>query len=92
MELRSASLFHYAPAVVLLIAVIADNHQFSDPDLWGHVRFGQAAIAAGHLIRFDPYSYTAAGRRWWNHEWLTELLMGWLYSTLGVVGLKLWKF
>jgi len=90
--IRSVTLFHYAPALLLLIAAIADADQFSDPDLWGHIRFGQAAIAAGHLIRFDPYSYTAAGLPWHNHEWLTELLMGWLYNGLGVAGLKLWKF
>ena len=89
---QRASLFRYAPALVLLLIVIADSLQFTDPDLWGHIRFGQAVIAAGHLINTDPYSYSAFGMPWHNHEWLTELLMGWLYNSFGVVGLKLWKF
>jgi hypothetical protein len=89
---HTVSLFRYAPALVLLLIVIADSHQLTDPDLWGHIRFGQAVIAAGHLINTDPYSYSASGMPWHNHEWLTELLMGWLYNSLGVVGLKLWKF
>ena len=88
----TVSLFRYAPALVLLLIVIADSHQLTDPDLWGHIRFGQAVIAAGHLINTDPYSYSASGMPWHNHEWLTELLMGWLYNSFGVVGLKLWKF
>jgi hypothetical protein len=87
-----ASLFRYAPAVVLLLIVIADSHQFTDPDLWGHIRFGQATLAAGHLINTDPYSYSAFGMPCHYHEWLTELLMGWLYNSFGVAGLKLWKF
>ena len=89
---HTVSLFRYAPALVLLLTVIADSHQLTDPDLWGHIRFGQAVIAAGHPINTDPYSYSASGMPWHNHEWLTELLMGWLYNSLGVVGLKLWKF
>jgi hypothetical protein len=89
---HTASLFRYAPALVLLLIVIADSHQFTDPDLWGHIRFGEATLAAGHLINTDPYSYSAFGMPWHNHEWLTELLMGWLYNSFGVVGLKLWKF
>lgn len=85
-------LLHYAPAMVLLLAAIADANQLTDPDLWGHIRFGQMALAAGHLINTDPYSYSAFGMPWHNHEWLTELLMGWLYNTFGVAGLKVWKF
>ena len=86
------SLFRYAPALVLLLIVLADAHQLTDPDLWGHVHFGQTALAAGNLTVRDPYSYSAFGLPWHNHEWLTELLMGWLYNSFGVVGLKLWKF
>jgi hypothetical protein len=87
-----ASLLHYAPAMVLLLIVVADSAQFPDPDLWGHLRFGQAALASGHVIARDTYSYSAAGAVWRNHEWLTEIIMAAAYNTLGVVGLKLWKF
>jgi hypothetical protein len=89
---QTASLFRYAPAAILLMIVIADGHQLTDPDLWGHIRFGQVVLGAGHLTKNDPYSYSAFGMPWHNHEWLTELLMGWLYNSFGVVGLKLWKF
>jgi hypothetical protein len=86
------SLLHYAPAMVLLLIVVADTSQFPDPDLWGHLRFGQAALASGHVIARDTYSYSAAGGVWRNHEWLTEIIMAVFYNSLGVVGLKLWKF
>jgi hypothetical protein len=90
--LPRTSLLHYAPAMVLLLIVVADSAQFPDPDLWGHLRFGQAALASGHVIARDPYSYSAAGAVWRNHEWLTEIIMALAYNSLGVVGLKLWKF
>ena len=44
-----------------------------DPDLWGHVRFGQDLLETGSIVRADPYSYLTAGQPWINHEWLAEL-------------------
>src|SRR5260370_21404125 len=79
------SLFHYSPALLLITIAIADSQRWADPDLWGHVPFGRAVLAQGHLILRDPYSYSAPGHLWLNHEWLTEVLMGALYNTLGVV-------
>jgi hypothetical protein len=86
------SLLRYSPAVVLLAILIADSNRHTDPDLWGHIRFGQAFIANRHLIDRDPYSYSAAGHLWRDHEWLAEVVMAAVYNAAGVVGLKLWKF
>jgi hypothetical protein len=58
----------------------------ADPDLWGHVRFGQDILAAGHVIRSDPYSFTS-GQAWTNHEWLAEIIMAGAYRLGGVRGL-----
>jgi hypothetical protein len=85
------SLFSYSPGLILLAIAIADAWRFADPDLWGHVRFGQDALAAGHIIWRDRYSYTAPGHVWLNHEWLSEIVMAALYNRLGVFGLKLIK-
>ncbi|HYL59830.1 MAG TPA: hypothetical protein VEU51_13250 [Candidatus Acidoferrales bacterium] len=87
----ASSLFRYSPALILVAVAIADLSRFADPDLWGHVRFGQAVLSAGHIVWTDPYSYTAPGHRWLNHEWLSEVIMGALYNHLNVFGLKLMK-
>jgi hypothetical protein len=89
---RRISLLRYAPAMLLLLIVVADSAQFPDPDLWGHLRFGQAALASGHVIARDTYSYSVAGGLWRNHEWLSEIVMAIAYNCFGVIGLKLWKF
>lgn len=52
----------------------ADNT--ADPDLWGHVLYGQRNLALRALERAEPFSWTAEGHPWVNHELLAELTMG----------------
>src|ERR1700688_2023152 len=85
------SLIRYSPSLVLVLIMVADAMRYADTDLWGHVRFGQAMLSQRHLVLRDPYSYSAPGHLWRNHEWLCEVLMAALYNALGVAGLKLMK-
>ncbi len=88
----SRSLFTYAPELLLVFVVMMGAGFSADPDLWGHIRFGQETLSRLAVVHNDPYSYTAFGHPWHNHEWLTEVIMALLYNKLGVIGLKLWKF
>lgn len=63
----------------------------ADPDLWGHVRFGQLMYDLGFIPRHDPYAYTEAGRTWINHEWLAEWLFGRAWEIAGAWGLVIFK-
>jgi hypothetical protein len=58
-----------------------------DPDLWGHIRYGQDWIAAGELPRTATHTFTAIDHPWINHENLAELALAWSYETLGVTGM-----
>jgi hypothetical protein len=87
----STSLLRYSPGFVLLLIVVADSVRYADPDLWWHIRFGQAVLS-GHLMTRDPYSYSAAGHLWRDDEWLAEVLMAGVYNISGVLGLKIMKF
>jgi hypothetical protein len=87
--LGKRSLLSYAPGLILFLVVVADSMQYADADLWGHVRYG--LLRTGRLIQADIFSYTAAGRQWIDHEWLSEIVMALAYNALGVVGLKLLK-
>ena len=60
-----------------------------DPDLFWHVRTGQLVLASGAAPETDPWSYTHAGARWTDHEWLSDALQGWLWQGLGNAGLLL---
>jgi len=59
---------------VLLFIFVRPFFTHTDPDYWWHVRTGQYIYETGTIPRVDIYSYTAAGRPWVAHEWLTELL------------------
>jgi hypothetical protein len=58
-----------------------------DPDLWGHIRYGQDWLAAGELPRTSTHTFTAVGHPWTNHENLAELALAWSYENLGVTGM-----
>ena len=75
------------PAVVLALSA---SRTVADPDLWGHVRFGQDILAEGVIPRVDPYAFTS-DRVWVNHEWLAEVIMAAAYAAGGGVGLVILK-
>jgi hypothetical protein len=85
-------LLRYSPALVLFIAAIADVGRWADPDLWGHIRFGQLVLASGHVPAVNSYSYSVAGYPWHDPEWLAEALLAFFFSHFGIIGLKLFKF
>ncbi len=62
-----------------------------DPDLWGHVRYGQEWLATGQLHRTATHTFTAEGYRWVNHENLAELALALGFDRLGVPGMLVAK-
>src|SRR5581483_4305195 len=76
---------------LLLVLVLAQSlrGRLSDPDLWWHLKTGALIAATRHVPTTDPFSYTAAGRPWTAHEWLSELALYGLYR-VGGFGAILW--
>ena len=73
-------------AVFLAFAV----KSWADPDLWGHLLFGQDMLSTGSVTRMDPYSFLSHPD-WINHEWLSEVLFGLSWQAAGSAGLVLLK-
>lgn len=63
----------------------------TDPDLWGHLRFGLDTLEIGQIIRPDPYSYLTGAQLWYNHEWLAEAIFALAYRAAGATGLQFLK-
>jgi len=74
----------------LAVASILLTATRTDPDLWGHVRFGLDWLRTLTLPSIDPYSFTQ-DTAWVNHEWLSEASMGGAFALLGSAGLVLLK-
>ena len=73
-------------AVLLLVVAVSlyiSARAVADPDLWGHVRFGQDILAGRGLHAADPYSYLAAGQPWINHEWACEAVFAAVFNAAG---------
>ena len=85
---KTLSLRHVLTAVLVAAAAIALLGSTADPDLWGHVRFGQDILASHDLPARDSYSFTS-DRPWINHEWLAEVAMAIAFNTGGASGLNL---
>jgi hypothetical protein len=86
------SLLRYSPAMIAILIVVACGTSIADVDLWGHLRFGLDTLARGSLAMRDPYAYSIRGLPWISHEWLSEIILAWMYTKLGVAGIKLVRF
>lgn len=81
----------FIAAVMLACGIALANNQ-PNPDLWGHVRYAQDAVADGRLIHDTAtHTFTAEGYRWINHEILSEFAMAGGYAVFGASGLVFFK-
>ncbi len=76
-------------ATILLGATAAASALFPlvSFDLWWHLAAGRFIVAERAIPRTDPFSYTALGARWIDHEWLFQLLAYGVHELGGVAGL-----
>ena len=58
-------------------------------DTWWQLRSGQHIWETQHVTFADPYSHTARGQYWPNHEWLTELIFYGMHRAGGMPMLAL---
>jgi hypothetical protein len=77
--------------LVLSLALYRFTATVADPDLWGHIKFGEVVWQAGRVSLPDPFSYLTRGRLWINHEWLSEVMFYLVFATMGTAGLIVMK-
>jgi hypothetical protein len=70
----------------LLAACSFFPHALPSPDYWWQVLAGQTMLCEHRVLLADPWTFTAAGRTWLNHEWLAEIAMA-LVAQLGGLSL-----
>lgn len=61
-----------------------------DPDFYWHMKTGEYIVTHLALPYGDIFSYTAHGRSWVLHEWLTEVIFYGVNAAVGNTGL--WAF
>ena len=74
------------PAILAFIFILAAG-EITDPDFFWHLANGRLIWETRTIPRVDPFSFTAHGKEWICHEWLSELIMYGVEHTLGEAGL-----
>ncbi len=83
-HIRDVGVFGVFVAIfAMALRPVADN------DVFWHLATGRYMWTAGHIPHADPFSWTAPGRAWIAHEWLTEALLYPLYTHGGYPALML---
>lgn len=78
-------------ACVLALAFYLFSENTADPDLWAHTLVGEHILLTGKLQNTEPYSWTARGTPWINHELLAEIALGAAHWVAGGTGILLLK-
>ena len=55
-------------------------------DTWWQLRTGEEMWQSGRIMLHDEFTHTVAGKRWPNHEWLSQIVF---YATYSLGGLPL---
>lgn len=68
---------------------VFDSNSIADPDIWWHLRNAQVFVQTHSVVHHDFYSFTAAGSRWMNEAWLSELPYYFAWQWFGIRGIYL---
>ena len=88
-ELPSRARWSWIVAVALAAALPYVLKTAADHDLWWHVKTGQMILEQRGLPDADPFSFTAPGAPWTNHEWLADVVLAVVYDAGGDQALSL---
>ena len=88
--LRKAITFDRLTVSLLFVALFARAcHSPAQNDTWWHLRAGED-IWHGWFPTSEQWSYTAHGRFWPDHAWLSEAILYALHAIGGMVGVTLY--
>lgn len=60
-------------------------------DFWWYLKSGEYILQTRSIPGGDPFSFTAQGRPWINHMWLTQVILYWLYESVGRIPIIIGK-
>jgi hypothetical protein len=79
-----------ASSALAVLAVLTVRDRFDDPDMWWHLKIGEAIWTTHAIPTTDLFSYTTNHHGIVPQEWLSELLIYGAYRVGGFSGMMLW--
>ena len=80
--------------IILLLGLVAANllaWRTIEPDLWGHIQYGEDWLHAGQMPTTATHTYSTPDQPWVNHENLFELAVALGQRAIGGLGLMIFK-
>ena len=80
--------------IILLLGLVAANllaWRSIEPDLWGHIQYGEDWMHAGEMPTTATHTFSTPDQPWVNHENLFELAVALGQRTIGGLGLMIFK-
>ena len=77
------------------VALLAWSFGFTrmlNSDIWFHLAAGRLIVDTGTVPRVDPWSFTAGGQPWHNHEWLADVVFYLWSEWFGTESLVFWQW
>ena len=75
-------------SISVLYVLISESRRFLvDGDTGYHIRIGDLIRQTGTIPRVDPFSFSMPGHQWFAWEWLADVIMSWIHSAFGLVGI-----
>ncbi len=82
-------IFWIAFYLTIFAILIHNSFSYLDPDLGWHLKVGEQILKERALPETDYYTYTYGGKFWLDIEWLSNILVYWVYSKLGNISLNI---
>ena len=67
-------------AVALLAWIPRSAIPLIDGDVWWHLRAGDEVLSTGRIPSADSWSIAGGGMDWTSQDWLSNVLMAWIYG------------
>jgi len=73
----------------VFVFLLRNSFSYLDPDLGWHLRVGQEILESKSVPSVEYYDYTLAGKKWVDHEWLTNAVIYFIYNHFGYIVLNI---
>lgn len=78
-------------ALGLIMSAVLVTFTVQDFDTFWHLANGRAMVGQHRIVSEELFSYTRAGAHFYNHEWLSQLVLYLAYAAAGAMGLAALK-
>lgn len=77
------------PVAILALIALDSFRPIANYDIHWHLAAGRIMLERGEVLTTDPLSWTIQGKRWVNHEWLSQVLFALAERAGGLTGVRL---